>query len=84
MKYLQFKYNSDKDYPIVFRKLLDLYDCRIYISRNLYLEFLHHLYALTGSKYICTGILKFPQLNKIIFESNRVRNGIFYVGKDWK
>mgnify|MGYP004460299673 CR=1 FL=1 len=80
MKYLQFKYSTKKDLYLTFRKLLELKDCRIYISKNLYLEFLHYLYELTDSHYICTGILKFPKLNKIIFESNRVRDGIFYIG----
>lgn len=82
MKYLQFKYIPDKDLYIVFHKLLELRDCRIYISKNLYLEFLHYLYEITGYKFIHTGILKFPKLNKIVFESNRVRDGIFYVGRN--
>ena len=82
MKYLHFIYNPYKDIIKCCKKLLELQDCKIYISKNLYLEFLHYLYELTDSKYICTGILKFPKLNKIIFESNRVRDGIFYIGKD--
>lgn len=82
MTYLQFKYNAKKYSDIIFHKLLELYDCKIYISRNLYLELLHYLYTLNGYTDICTGILKFPKMNKIIFESNRVRDGIFYVGKD--
>lgn len=82
MRYLPFKYNSDKDYSVIFRTFLELQDCKIYVSKNLYLEFLHYLYELTGFKYICTGILKFPKMDKIIIKSNRVRDGIFYVGKD--
>lgn len=84
MRYLPFKYNSDKDYPVIFRTFLELQDCKIYVSKNLYLEFLHYLYELTGFKYICTGILKFPKIDKIIIKSNRVRDGIFYIGRKVK
>ena len=77
-KHLQFKYQPDKHLNLVFCKLLELQNCKIYVSKNLYLEFLHHLYELTGFKYICTGYLKFTLKNKIIIQSDRVRDGIFY------
>lgn len=78
MRYLHFIYNTNKELYLVFHKLLKLRNCKIYISKNLYLEFLHYLYELTGYTFICTGILQFPKLNLIIFESDRVRDGIFY------
>lgn len=84
MKYLQFKYQPDKHLYIVFHKLLKLRNCKIYISENLYLEFLHYLYELTGYTYICTGTLQFPKLNKMIIKSYRVRDGIFYVERKVK
>lgn len=84
MKYLQFKYIPDKELYIVFHKLLELRDCKIYISKSLYLEFLHYLYELTGFKYICTGYLKFALKYKIIIKSDRVRDGIFYIGRKIK
>lgn len=82
MKYLQFKYSQNKELYIVFHKLLELRDCKIYISKNLYLELLHYFYELMDQKFLCTGILKFPKMNKIIIKSDRVRDGIFYVGRN--
>lgn len=82
MRYLQFKYKPDKHLQLALNKLLELRDCKIYISKNLYLELLHYFYELMDQKFLCTGILKFPKMNKLIFESSRVRDGIFYVGKD--
>lgn len=82
MAYSHFYYLPDKELYKVFHKILEFKDCKIYVSRNLYLEFLHYLYELFGYKFICTGILKFPMKNKTIFESNRVRDGIIYVDKD--
>lgn len=84
MKYRQFKYNPNKELYIVFHKLLKLQDCKIYVSKNLYLEFLHYLYELTGFKYICTGYLKFTLKGKIIIKSDKIRDGIFYVGRKVK
>lgn len=82
MRYLQFKYKPDKHLQLALNKLLELRDCKIYVSKNLYLELLHYFYELMDQKFLCTGILKFPKMNKLIFESSRVRDGIFYVGKD--
>ena len=82
MKYLQFKYKPDKHLQSTLNKLLKLQDCKIYVNKNLYLELLHYMYELLDQKFLCTGILKFPKMNKIIFESNRVRDGIFYVGRN--
>lgn len=82
MRYLQFKYKPDKHLQLALNKLLELRDCKIYVSKNLYLELLHYFYELMDQKFLYTGILKFPKMNKLIFESSRVRDGIFYVGKD--
>lgn len=82
MRYLQFKYKPDKHLQLALNKLLELRDCKIYVSKNLYLELLHYFYELMDQKFLCTGILKFPKMNKLIFESSRVRDGIFYVGND--
>lgn len=87
MKYLQFKYNSNKELYKVFHKLLELRNCEIYISENLYLEFLQYISSLPLKHYlniefIHTGILMFSKSYKIIIQSDRVRDGIFYVGRN--
>lgn len=82
MKYLQFKYKPDRHLQLALNKLLELRDCKIYISKSLYLELLHYFYELMDQKFLCTGKLKFPKMNKIIIQSDRVRDGIFYVGRN--
>ena len=82
MNYLHFKFKPDKHLQLTLNKLLELRDCKIYVSKNLYLELLHYFYELMDQKFLCTGILKFPKMNKIIIKSDRVRDGIFYVGRN--
>ena len=79
MSYLCFFYNPNKELYKAFHKLLKLHDCKIYVSRNFYSFFLQNLHELTGSLFICTGILKFLKMNRIVIKSNRVRDGIFYI-----
>lgn len=82
MRYYHFFYNPSIELYKVFHKILKLQDCKIYISKNLYLEFLHYLYELTGQKFICTKYLKFTMKGKIVIQSDRVRDGIFYVKRN--
>ena len=87
MKYLQFKYTPNNEFYKIFHKLLKLRDCKIYISKILFSKFFEYIMALPMRHYlnmniIHTRILKFPKMNKIIIQSDRVRDGIFYVGKD--
>ena len=82
MRYLQLKYKPDKHLQLTLNVLLELRNCEIYISKTLYLELLHYFYELLDQKILCTGILKFPKMNKIIIQSDRVRDGIFYVGRN--
>ena len=80
MRYLPFHYVPEKDSLKVCKKLLELRDCRIYVSRNMFITFLEYVNDFSDYCYDYTTILKFPKMNKIIFESNRVRDGIFYEG----
>ena len=87
MKYLQFKYTPNKELYKIFHKLLELQDCKIYISKTLFSEFFQYILALPMKHYlninfIYTGILMFSKSNKIIIQSDRVRDGIFYVGRN--
>lgn len=87
MNYLQFKYNPNKELYKVFHMLLVFRSCKIYISKSLYHELLHYLCELpmkhySNMKFLCAGILEFPKADKIIIPSDRVRDGIFYVGKN--
>lgn len=82
MRYLPFYYKPEKDEMKVCKKLLELHYCRIYVSRYMFIQFLQYVNDFSDYCYEYTGILKFPKMNKIIFESNRVRDGIFYVGKN--
>lgn len=82
MTYLHFLYNPNKELYKVFHKLFELRDCKIYINENLYYKFQYYLYEICGYLFLCTGILSFLKHNKIVIKSNRVRDGIFYVGRN--
>jgi hypothetical protein len=82
MTWSHFHYHPDTDLDEIFHKILELRDCKIYVSKHMFIRFLQYVNDFTGYCYEYTGILKFPKLNKIIQESNRVRDGIFYVDKD--
>lgn len=82
MRYSHFIYDTNKELYLICHKLLELQYCKIYISRYLFITFLEYVNDFSDYAYEYTGVLKFPKMNKIIFESKRVRDGIFYVGKD--
>ena len=71
MEYLQFKYTPNEELYKIFHKLLELRDCKIYVSKTLFSEFLQYILTLPmkhylNINYICTGILTFSKLKQYI------------------